>query len=123
MIVDDDEGILEVTKIIVENEGYSVDAYSSGDHIYNLKENLPDLIIMDIMLAGQDGRDLCLHLKNKPETEHIPIVLFSANNVENEKLYNEFKPDRFIAKPYDIVGIKNTIMELLNKNTKPIPEI
>lgn len=102
LIAEDDKSIIEVVKIILENEGYDVLQASHGEHIHKaLKEHTPDMILLDIWLFGEDGGKIAQSLKSKPETKEIPLVMMSANN-ETEKITKEAGADDFLLKPFNI---------------------
>jgi DNA-binding response OmpR family regulator len=114
MVVDDDEAILDVVRIILENEGYEVETHTSGKYLYNLTDNLPALFILDVLLSGDDGRDICRFLRTNETTKHIPIILFSAHSQDDivytlpTSMYNYF-----IAKPFDINDLVKTVNNLV----------
>ena len=100
LVIDDDEEILEVTKMILEQEGYDVDTgRSAADLNQALDQQRPNLIIMDIWLNQEDGNSLTHMLKTNPETQEIPIILFSALT-KTDDITQE--ADGFLRKPYDM---------------------
>src|SRR3989344_7272336 len=103
VIVDDDAGILEAVKIILEGEGYKVTASSDGEYIETLAKNpkKPDLILLDVLLSGKDGRELCAMLKKNEVTRHIPIIMFSAHPSASTTV-KKAGADAFLAKPFNI---------------------
>src|SRR6266851_9966689 len=102
IVAEDDKAILEVVKIILENDGYIVLPTDNEHEIYALiNHHTPDMILLDIWLAGEDGGKIAKKIKNKKETKHIPIVMISANN-ETEKIAKEVGADDFLLKPFDI---------------------
>jgi Response regulator containing CheY-like receiver, AAA-type ATPase, and DNA-binding domains len=115
LVVDDDIDILTVVQLVLETNGFDVVAISNWQQIYTQIENfIPDLILLDVSLGTQDGRNLCKQLKSDNKTKDISIILFSANgNVE--KSIPECLADSFISKPFDIndliQGINNELME------------
>lgn len=118
-VVDDDESILEICQIILESEDYEVVTYTSGKQLYQKVDPLPDVVVLDVLLAGEDGRDICIFLKQSPETKHIPIILFSAHAKAEIKDMMPLgtQPDRFIAKPFEIEEFTETVKELLGETT------
>jgi DNA-binding response OmpR family regulator len=114
LIIDDDPDILEVTKIILSSEDYDVSTCSSGTVLYELTDRIPDLVVLDIMLGMEDGKDLCNFIKNAEHLQHIPVVMFSAQaQEETDKLFTTCSPDYFIAKPFDIREMKSAVKKLL----------
>jgi DNA-binding response OmpR family regulator len=103
LAVDDDKDILEVLRYILEDSGYEVDTLSDGHYLFDkIKEHTPDLILLDIMLGNMDGRELCKDVKAKKETHNIPVILISATHTANTSSAKDGGPDDFIAKPFDI---------------------
>jgi CheY-like chemotaxis protein len=101
-VVDDDESILEVLQIILESAGYDVRTSLHGESLQHLDDhNLPDLIMLDILLSGIDGREICKALKSNEHTKHIPIILLSAHSDAN-KAANGSGANAFIAKPFEV---------------------
>ncbi len=110
LAVDDDRDILEVLQFILEDSGYDVDTLSDGTFLFDrIEANAPDLILLDIMLGNMDGRDLCKDIKQREETHNIPVVLISASHNVASSLNQKGAPNAFIAKPFDINDLLNTI--------------
>ncbi len=103
LAVDDDLSILSVLKDLLEYEGYEVSTLSTGEKVMDeIKNHTPDLILLDVMLAGMDGRDICRSIKEKIETHDIPVILISATHNLSDSLKLKGAPDDFIVKPFDI---------------------
>lgn len=103
LAVDDDEDIVEVIKIILEDEGYEVMTLTSGKNVMNVISNhRPDLILLDVMLAGMDGREICKSIKAHQTFKYIPIVMISASHNLHNILKLPGSPNDFLAKPFDI---------------------
>src|SRR5437867_878455 len=76
LVVDDDPDILDALQLTLEDADYEVTTTAKGEYAENLRDTnggLPDLIILDILLSGKDGRAICYKLKGQSETRHIPI--------------------------------------------------
>ncbi len=100
MVVEDDEGISGVMKIILEEDGYNVQLLTAGKAIQKRVINYsPNLILLDISMPGIDGREVTLLLKRNQDTKSIPIVVVSALN-ETEKIARDIGADDFLAKPF-----------------------
>jgi DNA-binding response OmpR family regulator len=115
LVVDDDIDILTVVQLVLETNGFEVVAISNWQQIFAQIETFkPDLILLDVSLGTQDGRNLCKQLKSDNTTKHISVILFSANH-NVEKSVTECLADSFISKPFDInnliEGINNQLME------------
>ncbi|MBS7566389.1 response regulator [Mucilaginibacter sp. Bleaf8] len=114
LAVDDDRDILEVLQFILEDSGYEVETLSDGTQLLDkIKQRLPDLILLDIMLGNIDGRDLCKNVKLQNHTHNIPVIMISASHNVSDVLKQDCAPDDFIAKPFDINNLLNKIKRQL----------
>jgi DNA-binding response OmpR family regulator len=108
LIAEDDKAIVEVVKIILENEGYDILLADQGAQVHKtVTEHKPDLILLDIWLFGEDGGQIAKEIKSKDHSKHIPLIMMSANN-ETEKITKQNGADDFLLKPFnieDLVGI------------------
>lgn len=102
LIVDDDESIIEALKNALEMEDYHVKTALDGREIFTVIEGFgPDLIILDVLLPGQDGQEVCRNLKTSKTTKYIPIIMTSAQQI-SKKVTTAYGADDFIAKPFTI---------------------
>lgn len=109
LILDDSEDILEVMKDALEMEGYEVLVLSFTDDICKAAISYnADMVILDYILFGINGGELCHMLKTTPETAHIPVIMVSAYPRVLESLGN-YGSDAFIAKPFNLSDISDTI--------------
>ncbi|MEP6616359.1 MAG: response regulator [Ginsengibacter sp.] len=109
LVVDDDTDILTVVEILLKMNDFSVQTLSRWEDISTAIHNFsPDLILLDVALGGADGREICKKLKNSDETQHIPVILFSAqyNLVNNIK---ECMADGLVTKPFETTYLLETI--------------
>jgi len=110
LVVDDDTDILSVMKILLTMKGFEVEVTSKGENALPTTENFkPDLILLDVLISGHDGRTICKQLKSKKETCHIPIIMFSAHPGAAATI-TDYGADDFIAKPFDV----NSLMKKVN---------
>lgn len=111
LVIDDDTGILEAVQALLEDEGYDVTLATNGAVSLDLIQGtmaLPDLILLDVLLSGDDGRDVCRTLKGDSRTQHIPIIMMSAHpNVRSS--VQACGANSFLAKPYDIDDLLNQV--------------
>ena len=115
LAVDDDKDILEVLQFILEDSGYEVDTLSDGHNLIDIVRNkMPDLILLDIMLGNMDGRELCKAVKKESSTHNIPVILISASHNISSSMNNEGAPNDFIAKPFDINNLLGKIKSHLS---------
>ena len=102
LIVDDDVDILEVLNLLFELSGYQTKATPDAEFTYQLIDDFkPDAIILDVLLSGYDGREICKQLKSSNDTKHIPVIMVSAHPdaaISTKKA----GADDFLAKPFDI---------------------
>ncbi len=102
LVVDDEEDLLKLLNYNLKNEGYHVDCATSGEEALEKSRGvLPDLIILDLMLPGIDGLDLCRILKNDYKTTRIPIIMLTAKGEEADIVAGlEIGADDYITKPF-----------------------
>ena len=114
-IVDDDEAILDVIKIILEDSGFKTTVVTDGNVFFNkLKSVVPDLILLDIWLTGQDGIEITKKLKSRIKFRKIPVIMISANN-RGRQLALESGAEGFLAKPFEI----DELVSIVNKYVTP----
>lgn len=114
LVIDDDKDILQALEILLLSEGYSVHAVSKADNVYSLvNDTNPDLIVLDVLLSGKDGRTICKELKSNTNTKNIPVLMISAHPHAN-KTTQEVNADKFIAKPFDSEYFVTEIKKLIN---------
>lgn len=110
LVVDDDEDILDVIRIILEDEGYEVTTLNNGNDVSkNVAASKPDLILLDVMLGGMDGREICKDLKSNSMFQLIPIVMISASHNLQDQLQQPKSANAFIPKPFDIDNLINVV--------------
>jgi len=103
LILDDDNDILEILSLILLESGYQIRTLSSGEAIFdNISGFQPELILMDVMLAGMDGRSICRSIKENELTSFLPVILISGTHDLADSLHLPGAPNDFIAKPFDI---------------------
>ena len=101
LVVDDNTAILDALKIMLEDAGYEVETTVDGATVKDMKEPLPDLLLLDIWMSGVDGRDVCRLLKSTPATKHIPVIMISAAK-DTEQIAKDSGADDFISKPFQM---------------------
>lgn len=120
LVVDDDIDILNVVQLVLDANGFKVFGTPNWQQINtHIDAFKPDLILLDVSLGTQDGRNICKQLKSNNNTKHIPVILFSANH-NIEKSLPECLADNFISKPFDIndlvEGINSQLMKVERHN-------
>ena len=121
LVVDDDADILNVITISLKDNGYDVEGTLNGEEaIKRVKVFKPDLIFMDIVLSGTNGKEICKKLKQTKKTSLIPIILISAYK-EAKEAVRECGANGFINKPFDnadlLYGIDNFLPQLRTGTT------
>ena len=106
LILDDDPDILEILSLVLMESGYKVRALTCGDTVFDdIKDFQPDLILMDVMLAGMDGRAICKKIKENHLTYYLPVILISETHDLAKSLALPGAPNDFVAKPFDITHL------------------
>ena len=115
LVLDDDPDIGTVIKMILEYNGYAVTVMDRPEQISQpLDWNRFQLLIIDILLSGMNGVDICSRIKNDPHTASIPVLMMSAHpNIREE--YNRAMADDFLHKPFDLQELLNKVSRLVKK--------
>jgi CheY-like chemotaxis protein len=113
LVADDDPSILEAIQLILEDAGYEVITAVDGEAIYKMEKDYPDLLLLDIWMSGQDGREICKFLKNRDTTKDIPIVMISANK-DTEEIAKEAGADDFITKPFEMNDLLKKVSKFMD---------
>ena len=102
LVVDDERDILELVKYNLDKEGYQVTAVATGeDALLAARSKLPDIIVLDLMLPGVDGLEVCRRLKAEPTTRGIPIVMLTAKGDEADVVAGlELGAADYVTKPF-----------------------
>lgn len=102
LVVDDEEDIIELVRYNLAKEGYKVIGVTTGEQaISKARTELPDLIVLDLMLPGVDGLEVCKILKANEKTAHIPIIMLTAKGDESDIVTGlELGADDYITKPF-----------------------
>lgn len=102
LIVDDEEDVLELVRFNLEKDGYKIYTAVSGEEaLEKARAKLPDLIILDLMLPGIDGLEVCKKLKNDNKTQNIPVIMLTAKSEEADIVTGlEIGAQDYITKPF-----------------------
>jgi DNA-binding response OmpR family regulator len=101
LVVDDDEGITEVIQLVLESEGHHVITSIDGNFLALTEQQMLDLILLDVLLPGKSGQEICQRLKSDPDTAHIPVIMLSAHT-DTGDLARKSGADDFLEKPFDV---------------------
>jgi two-component system phosphate regulon response regulator PhoB len=117
LIVEDEEALTLLLRYNLEAEGYAVDTAARGDEAdLLLKERSPDLVILDWMLPGLSGIELCRRLRTRPETKRLPIIMLTARGEESERVRGlATGADDYIVKPFSVPELSARVRALLRR--------
>ncbi len=124
LIIEDEEDILELVAYNLEKENYRVLKAESGeDGVALAKRELPDLIILDLMLPGIDGLDVCRELKREDKTAGIPIIMLTAKGEEADIVVGlELGADDYITKPFSVKVLLARIKAVIRRSKRQCHE-
>jgi CheY-like chemotaxis protein/signal transduction histidine kinase len=118
LIVDDEERGREALKILLASENYQITLAQSGEEaLLKATELIPDLILLDVMMPGMDGFEVCQHLRVHPQLREVPIIMLTAISDRKSRLRGiEVGADDFIIKPFDRVELLTRVRTILRLN-------
>lgn len=120
LVIDDDVDILSVMEILLTMQGYTVEATSRGETVFERVASFePDLILLDVLISGHDGRVICKKLKADEETKDIPVIMFSAHPGAAASI-QEYGADDFVSKPFDVEHLLEKVKAELSKARKKV---
>lgn len=114
LVADDNPAILDALTIMLEESGYAVETTLDGASTQDMKDDLPDLVLLDVWMSGVDGRDICRFLKSSPTTKHIPVIMVSATK-NIEQIAKDCGADDFITKPFQMEHLLAIVAKYINK--------
>ncbi|MCI5119820.1 MAG: response regulator [Candidatus Electrothrix sp. AUS4] len=135
LIIDDDDTLLLTTKLVIEAEGHKARTADSGvDGLRLVQERIPDIIILDLMMPGLSGYEVCKQLKAHPASQDIPVIFLSSQNSAEEKVKAfESGGVDYLVKPYSRIEllvrlhthlalqyIQNSLASEVKKRTKEL---
>jgi CheY-like chemotaxis protein len=101
LVVDDDEDSRSMVRTILENSGFSVEESSGGrDALNRLQTFHPSLVLLDIMMPEVNGYDVIVHMKQRPETQNIPVIMLTAKGEDLLTAYKDYGVEYYITKPF-----------------------
>ncbi|AFV23460.1 response regulator receiver protein [Methanolobus psychrophilus R15] len=119
LIVDEEIDASTALKLALETEGYNViEALDGYEGIMKAKSENPDIILLDIMMPGMDGFEVCQLLKADPASRHIPIIMLTAKGEVDDKVEGlELGADDYVTKPFNLKELKARIRIVLRRGT------
>ncbi|HNS23036.1 MAG TPA: response regulator transcription factor [Sedimentisphaerales bacterium] len=117
LVVDDEEDIVELVTLNLVREGYDVLAASTGEQAIELaRARQPDLAILDLMLPGIDGLEVCRVLKTDPRTEQMPVIVLTAKSEDSDIIAGlELGADDYVTKPFSSNVLIARVRRVLRK--------
>lgn len=118
MVVDDDEQLRKILGLMLRNRGYRV--VTAGDSVQMsrlLAQELPDGIMLDAMLPGKDGFEICVELKSREVTKSIPVLMISGIaagiSCDDSHLKAQVRADDFVSKPFTLADLVLRVVRLV----------
>ncbi len=115
LVVDDEPEILMLVRMMLEKHGYeTIEARNGEECLQKLKEN-PDLIILDVMMPGDDGWEVCRKIKKNQQKKDIPVILLTVRTSEKsrKKSLEYAGADAHVNKPFEMAELLETVKKLL----------
>jgi two-component system alkaline phosphatase synthesis response regulator PhoP len=124
LVVDDEEHIQELIKFNLEKNGYKVILADNGiDAIKLAEEHMPQLMLLDLMLPGMDGLDVCKEIRKDSSMANMPIIMITAKGEEIDKIIGlELGADDYVTKPFSVRELVARIKAILRRSTMQIVE-
>lgn len=115
--VEDDRGIRELVVYTLKNSGFSAEGFESGKELFSaLNRAIPELILLDIMLPGEDGIEILKRLRADSKTRKIPVIMLTARSTEYDKVIGlDSGADDYITKPFGMMELISRIKTVLRR--------
>lgn len=118
--VEDDDGIRELISYAVKNSGMNARELANATELRRaLKQEMPDMILLDIMLPDKDGIEILTDIRNSPETKNLPVILITAKSDEMDKVKGlNLGADDYITKPFSVLELISRIKAVLRRTER-----
>lgn len=115
--VEDDKNIRELIVYALNNSDFNAIGFENAEQLYlAIDKSIPDLILLDIMLPGEDGLDILKQLKSQSITEYIPVIMITAKTSEYDKVIGlDMGADDYITKPFGVMELISRVKALLRR--------
>lgn len=119
LVVEDDFDISNMLRIYFQSQGYEVAVAQRGEDALEMcRHQLPNIIVLDIMLPDMDGYDVCRELRGNLRTSHIPIIFLTQKDERSDKIHGlELGADDYITKPFDVEELKLRVKNAIARAT------
>ncbi len=117
MVIEDEEPLAVLLRYNLEAEGFEVETIGRGDDAeLRLRETVPDLVVLDWMLPGLSGIELCRRLRLRPETERLPVIMLTARGEETDRVRGlSTGADDYVVKPFSVPELMARIRAMLRR--------
>ncbi len=119
-LVEDDSDIRELETYALQNSDLEVQSFTDSTELYEaLGKRIPDLVLLDIMLPGEDGMSILKHLRSDSETQTVPIIMVTAKTTEADKVSGlDTGADDYITKPFGVTELVSRVKALLRRTSR-----
>ncbi len=124
LVIDDEEDLIELVRYNLEQEGFQVINASDGESgLIIARQELPDLILIDLMLPGMDGLELCRSLRADNRTASIPVIMLTAKSAESDRIVGlELGADDYVTKPFSPRELAARVKAVLRRTHLTLPQ-
>jgi len=122
LVVDDEEDLIELVRYNLEQEGFQVKSAFDGESALKIaRQELPDLLLIDLMLPGMDGLELCRSLRSDNRTASIPVIMLTAKSAESDRIVGlELGADDYVVKPFSPRELAARVKAVLRRTRQPL---
>ncbi len=123
-VLEDDRNIREIEEIALNNAGYQVVSFENAKEFQRrLKERVPDLLLLDLMLPDADGLELVTQLRQNVMTRSLPVIMVTAKTTEIDKVRGlDSGADDYLTKPFSVMELISRVKALLRRSMKGLNE-
>ncbi|MBN1150059.1 response regulator transcription factor [candidate division WOR-3 bacterium] len=116
-VVDDEPDIVELITYSLKKDNFSTESFTDGISFMNyLSKNRPDLVILDIMLPGLSGIEICKKVRSNPQTKNLPIIILTAKDTETDKVLGlELGADDYVVKPFSVKELISRVKSVMRR--------
>ena len=120
--VEDDASIRELVVYTLQATGYEAQGFADGKAFWTtIEHEMPDLVLLDIMLPGEDGLQILKRLRGHSATAELPVIMLTAKGTEYDKVVGlDSGADDYIAKPFGMMELVSRVKALLRRTQKPV---